>query len=116
MQVPERGCVVALRAGARPKRRVPRRTSADVRAAILVLLLVAVALLSAILILLFLPGPSFQASGPSRRSREAALGRAVLDAARSDPGTATMVRAAAQSASQQDRELAAPLVADLPMP
>ena len=84
------------------------------KATILILLVIAVALLSAILVLLFLPGASYQASGPSLRSRQAAVGRAVLAAARSDLNAAEMVKAAVRVAPDDDRVLAAHLVADLP--
>ena len=77
--------------------------------AILAVLLVIAVLLLAILYLLFQPGGSYTAAQPSLRSRQAAVGRAVLDAARRDPTIAAMFQAAVQAASEGDRALASEL-------
>ena len=83
------------------------------KAAILVTLLVIAVLLSALLYLLFQPGAGYQASQTSLRSRQAAVGRAVLAAAQLDPAVTAMVQAAVQAAPEEDRSLAADLMAAL---
>ncbi|MCJ2068864.1 hypothetical protein MKK75_08625 [Methylobacterium sp. J-030] len=79
--------------------------------AILAALLVVIILLLTILYMLFQPGPAYRAGRPSPSRMEAAVGRAVLQAAQSDPATATMVRAAVQAAPDEDRALASELIA-----
>ena len=63
----------------------PPHEISKMKLAILAVLLVIAALLLAILILLFLPGSNHKAAQPSMRSRQAAFGRAVLEAAQHDP-------------------------------
>jgi len=82
--------------------------------AIICVLLVFVAILLTMLYLLFQPGRTYRSSQSSPRARQAAVGRAVLEAARSDLLMAEMVRAAVQSATEEDRTLAADLIAELP--
>lgn len=82
----------------------------SMKIAILSSLLVVIVLLLAIFYLLFQPGRSYQASKPSLRSKQAAVGRAVLEAARSDTVTAKVVLAAVQAASEEDRALASDLI------
>ncbi|WP_338664112.1 hypothetical protein VQH23_02880 [Pararoseomonas sp. SCSIO 73927] len=82
--------------------------------AILCALLLVVVLLLTMFYLLFQPGRTYQSSQPSLRSRQAAVGRAVLEAARNDTSTALMVRAAVQAAPEEDRTLASDLITALP--
>jgi hypothetical protein len=82
--------------------------------AILSALLVVIVLLLTILYMLFQPGAAYQASRPSLGRMQAAVGRAVLEAAQSDPATAAMVRAAVQAAPEEERALASDLIAALP--
>jgi len=82
--------------------------------AILSALLVVVVILLTMFYLLLQPGRTYRSSQPSPRSRQAAVGRAVLEAARSDLSTAVTVRAAVQAAPEEDRILAADLIAGLP--
>ncbi|TDR90272.1 hypothetical protein [Enterovirga rhinocerotis] len=77
-------------------------------------LLLVIVLLLTLLYLLFQPGTTYQTSRHSPGRMQAALGRAVLQAAKNDPATATMVRAAVQATSDEDRALAAELIAALP--
>ena len=79
------------------------------KAALVIVLLVVVVLLT-ILYMLFQPGAGRRAASPSQRSREAAVGRAVIATARKDLAVAAMVRAAVQAAPQEDQDLAAPFL------
>ena len=84
------------------------------KTAIIVSLLVIIALLLVLLYLLFQPGANYGKAGPSPRSMEAAVGRAVLVAGQADPAVAAIVRAAVQAAPEEDKRLAADLIAKLP--
>ncbi|MCJ2131333.1 hypothetical protein [Methylobacterium sp. E-045] len=81
--------------------------------AILSALLIFVVLLVTILYLLIQPSRSYQSAQPSLRSRQAAVGRAVLAAAQSDPVITAMVHAAIQAAPEEDRTLASDLITAL---
>lgn len=85
----------------------------SMKIAILSSLLVVIILLLAIFYLLFQPGRSYQTSQPSIRTKQAAVGRAVLEAARSDTITAKVVLAAVQAAPEEDRALASDLISGL---
>lgn len=86
------------------------------KAALLIVLLVVVVVLLTILYMLFQPGAGRRAASPSQRSREAAVGRAVIAAARKDLAVAAMVRAAVGAAPQEDQDLAAPFMEATPNP
>lgn len=73
-----------------------------------------VLLLIALYLLFQQPGPSYQTSSAPLMSQQAAIGRAVMDAARKDPAVATMVRDAIKAASPKDQALAAEPVDQLP--
>ncbi|WP_267425706.1 hypothetical protein [Methylobacterium sp. GC_Met_2] len=82
--------------------------------AILVALLGVIVLLATILYMLFQPGAAHRAGPPSLGRMQAAVGRAVLEAAQSNPATAAMVRTAVQASPEEDRSLASELIATLP--
>ena len=84
--------------------------------AILIVLIAIDVLLLAILTMLLQPNGGYKAAQPSLRSRQAAVGRAVLQAARRDPTVAVVVRAAVQAAPEDDRALASTLLFDLQQP
>ena len=84
------------------------------KVAIIVFLLIVIGALLTIIYLLFQPNAKYQASAPSLLSKQAALGRAVIDAAQRDPAVAAVARASVQAASREDRALASDLLAEFP--
>ncbi|OJY78589.1 MAG: hypothetical protein BGP09_02205 [Rhizobium sp. 60-20] len=78
------------------------------------LLCIAVIILAALYLMFQQPRQSYRVSSPSPLSREAAVGRVVINAAQRDPALAALMRSALQAAPEEDRALAADLIVALP--